>query len=63
MDYTTNYNITTDTNEKLPHVYGEVVFLRVEQSKIKFQKADDINLADDFSSKITFDENFTICLS
>ena len=44
-------------NEKLPYVRGTVVFLRVEQSKKKFQKADDI------SSKITFHESLVICLS
>ena len=47
----------TYENEKLPYVHGKVVFLRVEQSKKKFQKVDDI------SSKITFDENLAICLS
>ena len=44
-----HYKITVHlSNEKLPCVYGKVVFL---------------HLADDISSKTTFDENLAICLS
>ena len=49
-------------DEKLPYVCGKSVFLRVEQSKRRIPKSR-LQLVDDISSKITFDENLAICLS
>ena len=54
-------HVEQSKNEKLLHVHGTVVFLHVEQSKKKSKKQ--MTLADNISSKTTFDKNLAIRVS